>query len=311
MDAIIADSLVKRFDTDKKIIVAVDSLSLTIPRGEIVALLGPNGAGKTTTVRVIASLYKPNAGSVLVNGMNSELQSLEVRRSIGIAHERPSFYKRLTGRRNLRFYADLYDVPPAIQNSRIEQLASEFDLLDALDQPVGSYSKGMQQKLSVVKALLHDPEILIMDEPWSGLSPEAARGLRQKIVGLREQGKTILITTHNLSQAEKVADSLFIISHGKLIAKGSPKELRSKFQLHPEIEIRLTSGTLPHSLDIGLPFVSSFRVDGDTLMVEIDSFSKTPELIHYLVSSDFQIQEVKENIPSLEDVYLHLVEASQ
>lgn len=311
MAAVDAVDISKFFEVDTKLIKAVDHLSFSIPTGQIVAILGPNGAGKTTTVRLLASILPPTSGTMIVNDLDVTGQPLSVRATIGISHERPSFYERLTGRRNLAFYAELYDVPKDQIMPRIDELSSYFDLDEAIDHPVGSYSKGMQQKLSVAKSLLHDPPLLVLDEPWSGLSPEATRDLRRKIMELGEQGKTILITTHNLAQAEMVADQLFIISRGHLIASGTPAQLRELYELSPQIKIRLatTDGVKLDNL-IQMPEIIHAELHDQELLLEITSFEQTPQIINQLVKQGMQIREIRENIPSLEDVYLRLVEGS-
>ncbi len=309
MDAITTKSLTKVFEVDNQLLIAVDDLSFTIAEGSIVAILGPNGAGKTTTVRIMASIFYPTKGEVSIRDLDVVENSLEVRSHIGIAHERPSFYERLSGRRNLQFYAELYDVPKDEIDTRIDEMAIQFDLEDAIDQPVASYSKGMRQKLSVAKALIHDPPILILDEPWSGLSPGATRDLRRKIQQLGTQGKTILITTHNLAQAEQVADHLLIISQGKLVALGTPAKLRAEYHLLFELTVRLDEKDANEYKELeSLDGVRNVIREGTALKIEVENFGKTPGILKTMIEAGAQIHEVRENIPSLEDIYLNLVE---
>jgi len=313
--AIVATELSKIFEIDGKRTVAVDNINFEIQPGKIIGLLGPNGAGKTTTIRLIASLISPTAGNSFVNGKNSVKNSIDVRSMIGLSHEKPSFYRGLTGRRNLRFYGELYDVPKELLQERINNLAEEFDLTDAIDQPVGSYSKGMTQKLSICKALINDAPVLIFDEPWSGLSPGAARDLRRKIKSLGQSlGRTILITTHNLAQAELVVDELMIISKGQLIASGTPLQLREQYHINPELKISLAN-KLTMSVDtlLDLDYIADITMDDDqkNILIKITNFEYTPQLVSLLVKNQQEIREVKEQIPSLEDIYLQLVEVDK
>lgn len=303
--------LTKIFPTDTEDVLALDNLSIDIKKGSVVGLLGPNGAGKTTCVRLLATIYRPTSGNAEIGGYSIHQDPLKVRQIIGISPENPSLYDRLTGRRNLRFYGELYDVPKDELNDRIDVLAEEFDLDDAIDRPVGGYSRGMRQKVSIAKALLHSPDILFLDEPWAGLSPVAARDLRAQISHLQEtEQRTILITTHNLAQTEKIADRIIIISHGKLIAQGSPQELRDKYNIQNHLRIKMKeTKIMAADLQSHFDYIQEAELlDNGEIEITIDSFDHTPDVVEYLVSQKAKIFEVKEVIPSLEDLYLSLVE---
>jgi ABC-2 type transport system ATP-binding protein len=302
----------KVFKSNSEDILAVNSLSFDIPKGSIVGLLGPNGAGKTTTVRMLATILRPTAGGAIVAGYDILQDPLLVRKNIGISSELPSLYGRLTAKRNLRFYADLYGVPRERRDERIAELLNEFDLSDAIDRKVETYSKGMKQKLSVAKALLHDPEVLMLDEPWAGLSPTATRELRGMIENLSiEHRRTILISTHNLAQAERLADDIIIISHGKLIASGTPAELRRKYMIQPHVQVRVETKFDFENVVSTLDFVTGVEESSENIAeFSISSFAETPDLIHHLVQQGIRIHDVRELIPSLEDVYIDLVKES-
>ncbi|MHA2251637.1 MAG: ABC transporter ATP-binding protein [Candidatus Kariarchaeaceae archaeon] len=305
-----SDQLGKVFPSKDGDIHAVNDLTIDIPSGSIVGLLGPNGAGKTTTVRMLSTILRPTSGGAFVAEHDIIAEPLEVRRSIGISTEAPSLYGRLTARRNLQFYADLYDVPSEHQKNRIKELMNEFDLTDALDRRVETFSKGMKQKLSVAKALIHDPEVLMLDEPWAGLSPTATRELRLMIDELsKEHKRTILISTHNLAQAERLVDEIIIISEGKMIAKGTPDKLREKFMVQPHVMLRVEKDIDFNDMTSSLDFISSLELSDNPKVAEflINSFNDTPDLINHLVQQGVRIHEVKEIIPSLEDVYINLV----
>ncbi|MHA2169054.1 MAG: ATP-binding cassette domain-containing protein [Candidatus Hodarchaeales archaeon] len=302
----------KVFKSNSEKILAVNSLSCDIPKGSIVGLLGPNGAGKTTTVRMLATILRPTTGGAIVAGYDILQDPLLVRKKIGISSETPSLYGRLTAKRNLRFYADLYGVPRDRRDERIVELLNEFDLSDAIDRKVETYSKGMKQKLSVAKALLHDPEVLMLDEPWAGLSPTATRELRGMIENLsKEHRRTILISTHNLAQAERLADDLIIISHGKLIASGTPAELRRKYMIQPHVQVRVETKFDVEDVVSTLEFVTGVEESSENITeFSIRSFADTPDLVHHLVQQGVRIHDVRELIPSLEDVYIDLVKES-
>lgn len=304
------DQLTKIFSTEEKDIVGIENLNLEIEEGTIVGLLGPNGAGKTTTVRLLSTVYRPTSGNAYVGGYSIIDEGLKIRKIIGVATEKPSLYGRLTGRRNLSFYGKLYDLTDEQINSRTDRLAEEFDLVDAIDRPVNGYSKGMKQKLSVAKALIHEPGVLMLDEPWSGLSPVATKDLREKIKALQQEEKrTILITTHNLAQAELLVDKIIIIAQGRLITAGTPNELRDKYHVDREIFVQTTgiNGFDPESIRDEISGIHTIQLDDSTITVGVEDYSVTPDIVRYLVNNNIGIRTVREIIPSLEDVYLGLV----
>ena len=196
-----------------------------MPEGEVFGFLGPNGAGKTTTVRMLTSLIAPTSGQAWINGLQVGVDDQEIRRSVGILTESPGLYERLSASKNLEIYANLYDVDNVAR--QVEKYLHMLGLWSRRDDPAGSFSKGMRQKLAIARALLHEPRVLFLDEPTSGLDPEAARLVRSFIEQLRGQGRTIFICTHNLNEADHLCDRIGIFkSH--LIEIDTPENLRER-----------------------------------------------------------------------------------
>ncbi len=221
-------------------IVAVRDLNLRIPAGECYGLLGPNGAGKTTTVKMISTLLEPTAGNALVCGYDTVRQGADVRGSIGVmfAGER-GLYWRLTGRENLQLFGRLEYMPGSAIRERSAHLLDHLGLADRADQLVETYSTGMKQRLNLARTLLHDPPVLILDEPTAALDPAAARGTRRLLRELGGQGKAILLTTHSMHEAEDICDRVGIIHRGALVAEGAPRALIREAGLEPRLELRL------------------------------------------------------------------------
>ncbi len=212
----------KRFDGK----VAVDDLSLEVRSGEVFGFLGHNGAGKTTTLRMIVGLLRPDAGAVVVDGVDVLADPLEAKRRIGFVPDNPDLYDRLTGLEYLNFLADVRRVPAQARLSRINDLAGRFELAADLGARIGSYSHGMQQKLALIGALVHDPPVWILDEPLVGLDPRAAHLLKGLMAEHVRAGRTLFFSTHVLDVAEKLCDRLAIIREGRLLAIGTLAELR-------------------------------------------------------------------------------------
>ena len=209
--------------------IAVDCLTFDVFPGEVFGLLGHNGAGKMTTIRLLNGVLGASAGKAQVLGFDPVRQGSALRRRTGVLTENPSLDENLTARENLTIYADLYDVPPRQVAGRVSALLDRFALADRADDKVGSYSKGMKQRLALARALLHQPALLFLDEPTSGLDPIAALEVRELIVRLsRKEGRTIVLCTHNLVEAQRLCDRVIVLERGKLLALGAPSELGSK-----------------------------------------------------------------------------------
>ncbi len=205
---------------------AVDDLSLQVQPGEIFGFLGPNGAGKTTTIKMIVGLLEPDRGSIVVNGYDIRKDPIKVRKSIGFVPDNPSVYERLTGIEYLNFLGDMYDVPRAVRTKRAKELLELFELTGDVGNLIQSYSHGMRQKLVLIGALLHAPDVFVLDEPMVGLDPRSAHNLKEIMSRHCQEGKTVFFSTHILDVAERLCDRIGIIRRGKLIACGTMDQLR-------------------------------------------------------------------------------------
>ena len=220
---------------------AVNGVDLQIQRGEIFGLLGPNGAGKSTTIRMLCTLLEPTSGMAKVNGFDIVKQANDVRRSLGtlLAGER-SIYWKLSGRENLEYFAALYHIPQPIAKQRVEELIERMELKDRANELVEKYSTGMRQRVAIAKALLARPPILLLDEPTLGLDPQAARRLRELIAELKQEGHTILLTTHYMEEADLLSDRIGIIDSGKVIALDTPEGLKHRIEQKEVIRLEVT-----------------------------------------------------------------------
>ena len=222
---------------------AVDGISFEVRRGEIFGLLGQNGAGKTTTIKMLTTLLAPTAGTCKVLGCDTFGQEKQIRKRINfIFGGEMGVYRRLSARDNLRYFSNLYLIPRKERDVRIEKILKLVDLADRADDLAETYSKGMIQRLQIARGLINDPEILFMDEPTVGLDPLGARMLRDIIRRLKEQGKTVLLTTHNLAEVEELCDRLIIINKGKVVARGTPAEIKGCAQSLEDAYVKLIEG---------------------------------------------------------------------
>jgi ABC-2 type transport system ATP-binding protein len=234
--AIETDGLTKRFGS----FTAVDHIDLSVDEGEIYGFLGPNGAGKTTAIRMLCTLLTPSSGSARVAGFDIVHQSIQVRKKIGLVSEKLIMYPRLTARENLMFFGSLYEINQDSLRKRVDELLDMVQLTAFKDKVVGGYSSGMRQRLNVVRALLHDPEIIFLDEPTTALDPQSTRFVRDLVKELKERGHTIVLTTHIMEEADELSDTISIIDHGKIIATGTPQSLKEKCNADNLLEVFLT-----------------------------------------------------------------------
>jgi ABC-2 type transport system ATP-binding protein len=234
--------LVKRFG-DKT---AVDQVTFQVKAGEVFGFLGPNGAGKTTTIRMIVGLLQPTSGSVKVAGFDLQKQPVQAKAVCGYLPDTPNLYPKLSARELLRFVGDLYEISLEQIEHRSQEMLNLFELTEAADDPIDTYSHGMQQKTALASALLHDPQVLVMDEPTVGLDPRSARLIKDILRQLAERGAAIFLSTHILEIAERMCDRIGIIDNGKLIAVGTMQELRALGKGESSLEdifLNLTGGT--------------------------------------------------------------------
>lgn len=299
--------LTRRFGT----VTAVDTLDLAVERGEVVGLLGHNGAGKTTTVRLLNGVLNPSAGSARVLGLDPTRDGVALRRRTGVSTETPSVDERLTARQGLRFFAEAFNVAPGRVEPRIAELLEAFDLTAAADQRVGTFSKGMRQRLTLARALLHEPELLFLDEPSSGLDPVAARAVDERILALRDAGATVLLCTHNLAQAQALCDRVVVLEHGAVVASGAPNALAAELGagLEVRLELRLAPGRDASSILADVPGVAvleSSGAPGEAIRVEAVDDAAVANAVRALVRADADVFAVERRQPSLEDVYFAL-----
>ena len=215
---------------------AVDNVSLDIKPGEIFGFLGPNGAGKTTTIKMIVGLLKPDDGKVYINGIDAWENPLEAKKQLSFVPDTPEIYDKLKGIEYLNFIADMYEVPREIRRERMEKYLEIFNLKHAIGDIIGSYSHGMKQKLVLISALIHEPNLFILDEPMVGLDPKSSFQLKEIMRKRCHEGKTVFFSTHVLEVAEKLCDRIAIINKGKIIALGTMEELRSHAEERESLE---------------------------------------------------------------------------
>jgi ABC-2 type transport system ATP-binding protein len=284
---------------------AVDDVSFTLEPGEIFALLGPNGAGKTTTLRILAGLIAPTTGSVEIDGQRMGPQSApQLRARIGFLTEAPGLWDRLTVRDNLLVYARLYGLPSP--TTVVDEALERFEIRDRGDDRAAQLSKGLKQRVALARSLLHDPPIAMLDEPTSGLDPASAREVRDLVLSLRAQGRTILLCTHNLDEVERVADRVAVLSR-RLIAMGTPASLRNEL-FAPRVRVRLSQPAEPFAAVLRSAGFSDVHVDGRVLLVGIANTAVlTPDVVRRLVEAGAGVETVMAEQPPLEDVYLKLL----
>jgi ABC-2 type transport system ATP-binding protein len=288
--------------------VAFEGVSFEVGRGEVFGFLGPNGAGKTTTVRTLGTLIAPTSGSATVAGLSLTPENgVEIRRRIAIMPESPGLYLRLSVLENLEYFADLYEVPDS--RTRIDRALRSVELADRAYDLCGTLSKGLRQRVALARTLLSDAEILFLDEPTAGLDPVAAREVHQLIVGLRQQGVTIFLTTHRLEEAERLCDRVAILNT-TLRMIGRPDELRDGLFARTIAVRTLAPLADPDKVFGGLPAVQSWLSDGPTtyILTVTDPVDAAPALSRALVTEGADVLSISDSHHSLEDVYLELID---
>ncbi|AKI97712.1 ABC transporter ATP-binding protein [Kosmotoga pacifica] len=306
MKVIEAKGLSKRF----KEVLAVDNVSFEVQEGEIFGLLGPNGAGKSTTIRMLTTLTRPTSGTALVAGYDISKEPSRVREKIGLVSEKTILYDRLTAMENLMFFARLNGMDKKRARKRCLELLEMVDMLKWKDTMVGKFSTGMRQRINVIRALLHDPKIIFLDEPTLGLDPQTTRTIREFIRKINSEGRTVILTTHIMTEADMLSDRIAIIDHGKIIALDTPKNLK-----------RMLKESSDEVLDIEIPNMNG------KITEELEAFdcvrkvsSRSPEEIRIIMNCDnpvafitdflskrsLHIRAIRTVEPTLEDVFIKL-----
>ncbi len=288
---------------------AVDNLTLRVEEGEVFGFLGPNGAGKTTTVRMLCCLIGKTSGQATIGNysIDKEEDCLKIRKMVGFLPENVGLYDSLSAYRNLDFYGQLYEVPEPKRKENIERLLKLLGIWERREDAAGTFSKGMKQKLAIARALIHDPQLLFLDEPTANLDPEASKTVRDFVIELKKEKRTIFINTHNLDEAERLCDRIAILKT-KLVAVDSPKNLqRSLYNRKTIVHLDHLSEDLVAAVE-KLSVVKNVRTSDNKLILDIDTPEKdNPEVVRTIVKEGGNIQYVTELRSTLEDVYLKLI----
>lgn len=286
---------------------AVDAVDLDVAAGEVLALLGPNGAGKTTTVRMMTSILQPTSGTARLAGYDVTQHPERVRANVGVLTEQHGLYERMKGLEYLRFFGQVYHIPPDRLRRRSLDLMERFDLSFALDKRLGEYSKGMKQKLALVRAMLHDPPVLLLDEPTSAMDPLSAKQVRDAIIELRQDERTFMITTHNLTEAQTLADRIAIIRHGRIIANGTFDALAAQFAGLPLMELRSAADMDGLADDLAdLVVVEDSGPDWLRFRVT-DPRQQNPQVLARAAALGVPVVTLSQVTRTLEDIYLQVV----
>jgi ABC-2 type transport system ATP-binding protein len=299
-----ASHLTRRFDTR----IAVDDVSFELVPGEIFALLGPNGAGKTTTLRMLGGLIRPTSGSVLLdNQIVTSTTVPRLRASIGFLTEMPGLWERLTVRQNLTVYARVHRL--ASPARAVDRMLDLFAISDRARDFAGELSKGLKQRVALARTLLHDPSIVLLDEPTAGLDPQSAHDVRQLVLRLRDQRRAVLLSTHNLDEVDRIADRVAVL-RTRLVALDTPEALRTRlFGRRVRVEVARDAGSYASKLrDHGIDDVI---VEGAVISVGVNEHVTIPVLVRRLIESGADINAVMPEERSLEDVYLRLLEEAR
>ncbi len=280
---------------------ALDGLDLDVPAGRITVLLGPNGAGKTTAFRAMTGALVPTRGQVRTFGLVPDHDGHLVRPRCGVVAAKPALYDRLSGFDNLVYSAELYGLRAPLRDS-IETAATRFGIAEVLDRPVGGYSTGMKTRLALARSILHEPELLLFDEPTSGLDPESSFAVLELIRELTDEGRTVVMCTHLLSEAEGLADHVVMMERGKALVAGTPAELTSRFWPHPVVHLGAEDGRVLDRIAMW-DGVCAYRRDPGGARIELDRLSRLPDLITALVADGARITKVEPHVPTLEDLY--------
>jgi ABC-2 type transport system ATP-binding protein len=303
-----ARNLTKKFGD----VTAVDDLSFSVAEGEVFGLLGPNGAGKTTTIRMLCCLISRTSGEAQIAGhpIGDEASSLAIRKMIGLVPDNVGLYEELSAYDNLDYYGKLYELVDREREEKIEYFLKMMDLWDKKDQPVSDFSKGMKQKVAICRALVHDPRLLFFDEPTVNLDPESSRVVRDFILKLKEEGRTIFINTHNLDEAQRICDRIGILKT-KLLTVNTPAELeKTVWGSRTVIQVEEVTDQILAAVRKLAP--KDVRVEGDRIIVALtDPEKENPDLVQAIIAAGGRIEYVTKLEPGLEETYLKVIQETK
>jgi len=301
MPAIVVEGLERAFDD----VVAVQGVDLEVGEGEIYGFLGPNGAGKTTTVRMLTTLLRPTGGSARVAGHDVVTEAAEVRRSIGVALQEAALDPLMTGRELVRLQATLQGLPGEEGRRRADDLLERVDLAAAADRRIGAYSGGMQRRLDLAAALVHEPRVLFLDEPTTGLDPVSRKTIWEEVRSLNEEGATVFLTTQYLEEADQLADNVGIIDSGKIVAEGTPESLKAEVG-NPHIQLQLEEGSIAEAETVCARIGKLLPPkDGRTLLVEVENgAADIPRVVRALDEAGIGVGSLELVQPTLDDVFV-------
>lgn len=309
-NVIVTEGLMRRFGENT----AVDNLSISIEAGDVFGFLGHNGAGKTTTVRLLNGVLAAHGGTIRVLGMDPMTQGPQVRARTGVLTETPALDERLTARVTLRLFADIYGVPRAQVNARVDELLAMFDLSDRADDKIGGFSKGMRQRMALARTLIHSPDIIYLDEPTASLDPVATREVHLMIRNASTlEGRTVFLCTHNLYEAERLCTRVAVLAHGRLLAIGTPAELAQRYVRQQRLLLEVAPARVAEAQQIieRLPWGATVTVENSgsgRLHVQGIPRTDVPDAVNALVAQGVAIFEVMREEARLEDVYFALQE---
>ncbi len=308
MSMITVSNLTKKFGE----VTAVDNVSFQVAEGEVFGLLGPNGAGKTTTIRMLCCLISKTSGEAEIAGyhIGNSADSLAIRKLIGLVPDNIGLYEELSAYENLDYYGKLYECTEDYRREKIEYFLKLLDLWEKRDQPVSDYSKGMKQKVAISRALLHDPRLLFFDEPTANLDPESSRVVREFILNLKKQGKTIFINTHNLDEAQRICDRIGILKT-RLLAVNTPEELeKATWGSRTLIQLEQLNDDILAAVRKLNP--QNLAVEGASITLTLaDPQKETPDYVQAIVAAGGRIRHVTELNPGLEETYIKVIQETK
>jgi ABC-2 type transport system ATP-binding protein len=306
--AISTQNLSRRFGNT----LAVDDITMEVPRGIVFGFLGPNGAGKTTMIRLLLGLLEPTGGRAAVLGFDTRSQADGIRQRAGALLEHAGLYERLSAEDNLDFYGRVWHIPGDERRARVRELLSHLGLWERRREAVGKWSRGMKQKLAVARTLMHRPELIFLDEPTAGLDPVAAAALREDLASLvASEGATVFLTTHNLAEAEKLCAQVGVIRQGRLLAMGHPDTIRARAGgARAEVLGRGFSEAALAQLRVR-PEVAGVEVQNGRLTIDLKGDSSLAPLVSLLVAAGAEVEEVRQGKVSLEEAFLTMMEEEE